>query len=609
MVKTLEKERDAALFYKEEIAAKYAELELRYKEERAAYHYYTFHSYLLSLTLVRNDVMERETADLHEKLATIQQQTESKYSQQVHDISQKLAEKEREILRLRMQNTTMKKKVEEKERDLEKLKTSRSLSPPPELPIEDLESDAECRQILEKAQELNLQHSKVSVHSYGVKISVDTATAKVVVESPRPITASPRFESKANGSPDLMRRTSTPPLLVKANRSFTPTKSGDSPDAQRHVEIAKTYIYRPQTPTKPGDPKHSSQSTARPQTPTKIEIIKAKATDSTAKAGYEPSRTPDQLQRADSQTRITMQIQAKSPEPMKIILSPKPSARKPKVEPTEEPTPPGKSGPGTPRAFNEQTSQGLEPKQPKLDDHSSPKPGETAQSTYRSGTMRNETSRNAIVFSPGPGRTSSPSPSPSPTLSLSPNPSPRASPSPSPNNVKPPYKLGLNTTSSYTPGVKHTRHSSNPSHATPPSVSPSPRPSSNPSPSQSGSNRQNDSRPSPSPSASPSPVPSSSQKPIAKPEPAKTESLASSFISFLTRSRSSTLPTELPAYSKEREENEQRVTHRPLVSLQSKDNAPGLSSIPSTLSKEDVTHLESYLKVIIIICYYYYITF
>ena len=37
-IKELEKARAAAVFHRDEMAAKYAELEQRFKEERAAYH-------------------------------------------------------------------------------------------------------------------------------------------------------------------------------------------------------------------------------------------------------------------------------------------------------------------------------------------------------------------------------------------------------------------------------------------------------------------------------------------------------------------------------------------------------------------------------------------
>jgi phage/plasmid primase-like uncharacterized protein len=75
------------------------------------------------LTHDRNEAMERETADLHIKLAAVQEQTEAKFTQKVSDMSQKLADKDREILKLRMQNTTMKKKVEERDRLVPPLST------------------------------------------------------------------------------------------------------------------------------------------------------------------------------------------------------------------------------------------------------------------------------------------------------------------------------------------------------------------------------------------------------------------------------------------------------------------------------------------------------
>jgi len=587
-IRSLERERDAATFHRDEISAKYAELEMRYKEERAA-----------------NDAMERETSDLHQKLSSIQQQMESKYTQQVTDMSQKLAEKEREIIRLRMQNTTMKKRVEEKEKDLERLKTSRSLSPPPELPSEDLESDNEIRKVIESAQGIAASSSPpktvVAKPYAGLKVSIDNPNHKVS-ESPRPIhNASPRFDPKKESienpfSPDLVKRTSTPPLMIKATRSFTPTKP-DSPDVQRHTEIAKTFIFRPQTPTKPGDSKFVG---SRPQTPTKIEIIKAKAADSTAKPAYELTKTPEpSLQRPDSQSKIMFYPMAKSPEPIKVVLSPKPSARKPKpveVAPEDMLSPRDregkdiKSGPGTPRTYNE-NSQGLDSKLPKLEEYGSSKPIDIVKPEYRAGTMRSETSKSNITYSSS-YTSSSPSPSPSPINS--PSPSPRPCVSPSPNNVRPPYKLGVNASSTYNP-PKHTRHSSNPSHNSPPVSSPSPRPSSNPSPSQI---KQPEHKSNSSPSQSPSPSPSSNGKSESKME-SFVQSKASSIVSFFTRGRSNTLATE-PAFLKEREENKGQP-HTPVVSLkalkEAKINGVDMgerASAPSaSLSQEDVSNLES----------------
>lgn len=481
--------------------------------------------------------MERETAELHQKLATIQEQTESKFAQQVTVMSQKLADKDREILRLRMQNTTMKKKVEERDRDIERLKSTRSFSPPPELPAEDESIDNEIRETWanverQQRQETPPKATVSSINSYGgLKISVEPT--KVIVESPRSATASPRFDmvkmspDTSPFSPDLVRRTSTPPLMIKPN---TPTKS-ESPQ----VEMAKvTYMHRAHTPTKLGD-----KLGPRPHTPTKVEIIKK------PEGSVHHARSPslDQLPRVDSQSRITFQI-PKSPEPVKVVLSPKAAARSSsgpvsvevynKAGDTKE----VKAAPGTPRIYGEGSQGGLDPKLPK--EELSPKSLDS-KPEFRPGTLRAEVSKPTIIFSPP----TSPSPSPRPT--------PSPSPSPKPNPSK------------YTPAP---RHSSNP-HSPSPSPNPppaSPRSNSNPSPSTSPSpsfqtttkphiqytsssrNFSSSATPSPSPSPSPSqisPNPTPSPSPSSNSTSKDNHSKAAAILNFITRGRSNTLPNDV----------------------------------------------------------------
>ena len=529
--------------------------------------------------------MERETTDLHQKLATIQEHTEAKFVQKVSDITQKLADKDREILKLRMQNTTMKKKVEERDRDIERLKNTRSFSPIPEMPAEDLESDLECRQTWEKAERQQEASSKtVSVHSYGgLKISVESS--KVVIDSPRSATASPRFDlvkhyaPESPFSPDLQRRTSTPPLLAKPN---TPSRGTESPQ----VETAKSYVYVRPNP--------------RSQTPTKVEIMKK------SEGGSHHARSPsfDQLPRADSASRITYQIvSAKSPEPVKIVLSPKLSAKSAGAVTVDLTSKSGetKTAPGTPRINAENTPTSLDPKS------SNDTPPKTeSKPEYRPGTFRHEVSKPIIAFSPP----SSPSPSPRP----SPSPSPRPSPSPSP---KP-------TTTKYIPPTRHNSNPYSPSPSSTPTSANPPRANSNPSPSstpiqistpstkttiQFGSRNNSSMSPSPNLSSSPSPSPSSNSSYSSSPSQSQITSSTSSasvkekekekdghtskssgIFSFIKRGRSNTLPSNMPGNSPGDTNGSNRVElHAPVSSVVSLVSPRGGQKIEVGTAKETAT--------------------